>query len=67
MCPWSRETKVDNFCYGCDGQVADLPHAMMIYGEGLDWSFYSLAICHHFKGRWLEVSNLENTHAGLSI
>ena len=36
MCPWSRETKVDNFHYSCDGQVADLPHAMMIYEEGLD-------------------------------
>ena len=44
MCPWSRETKVDNFHYSCDGQVADLPHAMMIYEEGLDWSSYGLAI-----------------------
>ena len=44
MCPWSRETKVDNFRYSCDGQVADLPHVMVIYGEELDWSSYGLAI-----------------------
>ena len=44
MCPWSRETKVDNFHYSCNGQVADLPHTMMIYGEGLDWSSYGLTI-----------------------
>jgi hypothetical protein len=44
MCPWLREMKVDNFRYSCDGQVVDLPHAMMIYGEGLDWSSYGLTI-----------------------
>ena len=30
--------------HNSDGQVADLLHAMMIYGEELDWSSYSLAI-----------------------
>ena len=44
MCLWSREMKVDNFYYSCEGQVIDLPHAKMIYGEGLDWSSYGLAI-----------------------
>ena len=44
MCLWSKETKVDNFCYSCDEQVTNLPHTKIIYKEGLDWSSYRLAI-----------------------
>ena len=44
LCPWSRETKIYNFRYGHDGQEVDLPHAQMIYGDGLDWSSYRLTI-----------------------
>jgi hypothetical protein len=42
MCPRSRETKVMNFSYACEGQVCDLERAKTIYGEGLDWSSYGM-------------------------
>ena len=44
LCPWSHETKIYDFRYGHDGQVVDLPHTQMIYGDGLDWSSYGLTI-----------------------
>jgi hypothetical protein len=43
MCPWSREVKKQNFRYECDGQIIDLAHARMIYGEDLDWSSHGLS------------------------
>jgi hypothetical protein len=33
MCPWSREVKKTNFRYDCDGQIVDLDHVKMVYGE----------------------------------
>jgi hypothetical protein len=44
MCPWSRETKVHNFRYACNGQICDLAFAKTVYGEGLDWDSYNLSI-----------------------
>jgi hypothetical protein len=44
MCPRSRETKVQNFMYACNGQVINLEQARLIYGEGLDWSSYRMPL-----------------------
>src|ERR1700679_4057925 len=40
VCPVSRETKVQNFGYACNGQVTNLEHARNIYRDGMDWSSY---------------------------
>jgi hypothetical protein len=43
ICPWSKEVKLQNFRYECDGQIVDLDHARQVYREELDWHSHRLS------------------------